>query len=268
MAKSSTWDLFKKTDIPSSLVLSEDTIKKYLSEAKTVVDLGCGFGKNTLLLAHYFTHVIGIDISQNSIHYAKQCVAKERLKNVAFQIDDVELLQTISTNSADGVVAIALFTTLAHKNPIKELAIQLNTFETMNRILKLNGIIILQDFLLNPRTKLYKERYRKGLAQGYRFGTFFVERDNSSYLAHHFNGSKKLNELIEMANLTGFIVIKEKQSKALSRSGNSVNEVFLVLKKNTQIDKETMVYSQKKQLLIQKLLTFKSSLNKLSAALE
>jgi len=54
-----------------------------ISEGKTVLDVGCGYGRTACYLAKkYGCKVVGIDISETMIEEARKKVKKERVENM------------------------------------------------------------------------------------------------------------------------------------------------------------------------------------------
>lgn len=98
---------------------------------KTVVDIACGEGYGSNLLAQNAKNVLGIDIDQNSIEHAKNKYKKD---NLSFLIGSAEKIEA-SDNSIDVLVS---FETIEH---VKE-SVQKNFISEAHRILKPEGIFI------------------------------------------------------------------------------------------------------------------------------
>lgn len=58
------------------------TLKRH--KAERVLDLGCGAGRHSVLLANSGFNVVGIDVSRNALKMARRWVRKEKPGNVAF----------------------------------------------------------------------------------------------------------------------------------------------------------------------------------------
>lgn len=69
-------------------------------ERESVIEFGCGTGAFTKYLADYNLEIIGVDISEECISYAK----KNEIKNTKFIVGDIEHLD-FEDNSFDIVVA-------------------------------------------------------------------------------------------------------------------------------------------------------------------
>ena len=61
-----------------------------LPHREVLLDLGCATGKETLLHTHGFKHRIGYDISPEMVAVASQKASAGKLKNVSFQVQDLE----------------------------------------------------------------------------------------------------------------------------------------------------------------------------------
>ena len=118
-----------KTPVPF-LVKELTTFRHY--HIKTVLDLGCGVGRNSIYLAKESFDVVGIDVSESALKMANGWIRKERLANVA-------LLRGTMTNLPfrDGcfgaVVSISVIHHALKKNIVK-------TIVDVHRILKKNGL--------------------------------------------------------------------------------------------------------------------------------
>ncbi|XP_078685426.1 putative methyltransferase DDB_G0268948 [Branchiostoma floridae x Branchiostoma belcheri] len=69
-----------------------EKIVKFVKEKKTTpldqaVDIGCGSGQSTVILAPHFQHVIGIDVSQSQVATA---TGQNKLSNVQYRVGSAE----------------------------------------------------------------------------------------------------------------------------------------------------------------------------------
>jgi ubiquinone/menaquinone biosynthesis C-methylase UbiE len=101
-------------------------IAKYCKN-KTVLDLGCGTGVYTEIIANY-GDVIGLDVSKTMLEYAKR-----KRPNIKFILADAHSIP-FESNFFDVVVSIGLFEYVNRKKVFKEIS----------RVLKPNGICIIQ----------------------------------------------------------------------------------------------------------------------------
>ena len=88
---------YGKSAFATSLAMEyeEKLLMKLFNDTKEVkkgvaVDIGCGTGRNTLVLAKYFNNVYGYDFSPKMIAAAIENAGKREIKNVQFHILDVE----------------------------------------------------------------------------------------------------------------------------------------------------------------------------------
>jgi 2-polyprenyl-3-methyl-5-hydroxy-6-metoxy-1,4-benzoquinol methylase len=108
---------------------------------KTVLDIACGEGYGTDILASQAEKVYGVDISKEAIKYAKTSYKSDKLK---FLLGDVIRIP-FSDNSFDIVVS---FETIEHHNMHDEM------IKDIKRVLKKNGALI-----ISSPNKGYYEKY-------------------------------------------------------------------------------------------------------------
>ncbi len=80
-------------------------IKSCLSESDQVLEVGCGTGSTSLLLAPAVAQVTASDISRNMIRIAEQKASKEGVQNVSFVTSDV-FDATLDQGPYDAVLAL------------------------------------------------------------------------------------------------------------------------------------------------------------------
>ena len=119
--------------LPSKIFLKKrmEIIQKYLKEDNnaTVVDVGCGSGEFANILKKYYGNVIGIDISDKMINFAR----KNSEKNITFQINECTNI-SLKDNSVDYIFALGLLDYVENLQ---------NVFFEFKRILKKKGKIII-----------------------------------------------------------------------------------------------------------------------------
>ncbi|XRP97184.1 class I SAM-dependent methyltransferase [Methanocaldococcus sp. 16A] len=137
----SRWDHHAKNydDIPAHGINSEkdkkvikNALQNILGKGKKVLDVGCGTGFLSLILAELGHEVIGVDISEGMISKAKK-KAKEKGYDILFMIADAENLP-FENNSFDAVVERHILWTLP--NPEKAIS-------GWSKLLKNGGKLIL-----------------------------------------------------------------------------------------------------------------------------
>ena len=105
--------------------------QKYKVEDKTILDLGCGTGRNSNYLAEKGNNVIGIEISKTAIEIARQRM-KEMGVNVDYRIDDIGVPYNIEDSSIDIILDVT------SSNSLNEFGRNIYLNE-VNRVLKNNG---------------------------------------------------------------------------------------------------------------------------------
>ena len=147
-----------------------DIFKTYVSKESVILDVGCGYGRTlNELYQEGFKKSFGIDFSQKMIEKGNHLYPYLDLKkcSTVFPFDD---------NTFDAVVLVAVLTCMV-KNKDQELLMV-----EIQRVLKPNGILYINDFLINKdqrnvdRYNAFKEIY--GV-----YGVF--ELDEGAQLRHH-----------------------------------------------------------------------------------
>jgi len=105
--------------------------QKYNIENRTILDLGCGTGRNSNYLSDVGNHVIGIEISKTAITLAKNR-AKDMGVIADYRLGDIGEPYDIKDNSIDIVIDVTSSNSLNNKGR----EIYLNE---VNRVLKNDG---------------------------------------------------------------------------------------------------------------------------------
>jgi len=71
------------------------------------LDLGCGEGRNSLLLAHYGYHVHAVDSSSQGIQKLEKYAHSQGLDTIDGEVADVRTVQ-LTTNCYDAIVAVTI----------------------------------------------------------------------------------------------------------------------------------------------------------------
>jgi SAM-dependent methyltransferase len=153
MKKQKEIDFFSKYEHVAYDVFAEKGYNRILREferivkpqkTETLVDFGCGTGSFTKRLKKYDLNLIGVDISPQCIRYARNNV-----KDIRFEIEDIEDIKTIPSDSAD----IVIFSGVLH-----HFADFSKTLKEAYRILKTGGRIFAYDpHKKNPAMWLYRD---------------------------------------------------------------------------------------------------------------
>ena len=109
-------------------------IKQLPRKCHTVLDLGCGVGKFSRLLAKYTDEVVAIDLSPKSIEIAEQ--RSTDFTNIDFQVADISQWQFPSAH----------FDTIASIATVHHLALE-DLLPKLRASLKPGGVLIILDLL-------------------------------------------------------------------------------------------------------------------------
>lgn len=101
--------LYSTKDYEGEAQYIDEVIKKYINNADTILDLGCGTGKHAKILARKGYQVHGIDRSENMLIRAKKSVGNE--DSIEFSCAD---LQEFNLNKTFDVVT-ALFHVMSYQ---------------------------------------------------------------------------------------------------------------------------------------------------------
>ncbi len=133
--------LYKDKDYASEVEYIHRLIKKFSSDCKTILDLGCGTGRHDDLLCEKGYIVHGVDISEGMLKKANERrIGKEdKLYFTLSRIQELELSQEFD-------VIISLFHVLSYQNTNEEV---IKYFQTAKKHLKEQGLFIF-DFWYGP----------------------------------------------------------------------------------------------------------------------
>jgi ubiquinone/menaquinone biosynthesis C-methylase UbiE len=87
-------------------VLKAMSMAKATPDMKTL-EVGCSIGQMTVLLAPRFKEITAVDISPDCIELNRKKFTEAGLKNIRFEIDDAEKLDTVEDESMDLVVSFS-----------------------------------------------------------------------------------------------------------------------------------------------------------------
>ncbi|MCK5282109.1 MAG: class I SAM-dependent methyltransferase [Nanoarchaeota archaeon] len=132
------WALTYDDEINPSIDLEQDKVMKLMTVKKNdlILDVGCGTGRYTKILADMGESVAGIDFSRNML---KQ--AKKKVKNAEFKQADITKRLPFPDGSFNKIVCSLVISHVKKLVPI---------FKEMKRVLKDDGFIVITT--LHPDT--------------------------------------------------------------------------------------------------------------------
>jgi len=117
---------------------------------KTVVDLGCGDGQNTIILASLGARVLSVDISGKNLELTRQrAIANGVAGRVGLLHSDAGAIP-IDAGSADAVLGAAI---LHHVDPIR-------AARQIRRVLKPGGVAVFQEAIFRPSSLAAMKKIR------------------------------------------------------------------------------------------------------------
>lgn len=140
--------------------------------AKKVLDVGCGAGYGADLIASKASEVIGMDICEEAIDYAKQQYKRE---NVKFCVGDATHLNFLKDKEFDVVVSFEV---------IEHITAYFQYLKEIRRVLKDNGILIIS----TPNKKYHSSGFEKPL-NPFHITEFGLD-DFENLLKKHFGNVK------------------------------------------------------------------------------
>ncbi|AKA68854.1 class I SAM-dependent methyltransferase [Clostridium scatologenes] len=187
-----------------------EAFEKVVGKDAFILDVGCGYGRTLQqLYKHGYDNLVGIDFSKKMIERGKNQYPylDLRVKNKK----EIEF----ENNSCDAVILFAVLTCIIDD---KE---QLDLIKEIKRVLKPNGVIYINDFLLNSdernlkRYKEFENKYRK-------YGVF--ELSEGAVVRHH--NIKWIKELCDF-----FEYIALEQVTYTTMNGNRSNGFYFLGRK-------------------------------------
>ncbi len=182
---------------------------------KKVLDLGCGYGKYSIVLAKKGAKVIAIDPSKYQINLAKQ---KNPHKNINYSIKDGANLSFIKTNSIDLVFMNMVIPDIDKKENLKKI------FKEARRVLKIKGHFVfstLHPLYLHPEQDKFDKGFNFKKENYFKEGSLYnakalTEKGNEIVFTEtHFS----LNYIAKLLKENGFLIKNLKESRAVPSKG-------------------------------------------------
>ena len=184
-----------------------ERFSKYVEKNDLIIDVGCGYGRtlNELYQSGY-TNLLGFDISDKMIERGRK---QYPYLNLKLKKDDSIELQD---NNADAVILFGVLTCIVDDNEQRKI------LQEIKRILKPNGILYVNDFLLNSDDR-NTERYEKYKNELGVYGAF--ELPEGAILRHH--SEKWIKEL-----LNDFSVLNYEHIIFTTMNGHKSNGFYFI----------------------------------------
>lgn len=151
--------------------LQLDLLEKYIPKSARILDVGCGYGRSLHeLYCNGYLHLQGIDFSEKMIERSK--------KQYPYLSVDLQTSPDVSFEdySFDAVILFAVLTCIIENKA------QIHLLKEIKRVLKPDGIIYVNDFLLNTDQRNL-DRYRSFKEKYPTYGVF--ELPDGLVLRHH-----------------------------------------------------------------------------------
>lgn len=165
--------------------------KMNLKEDSQILDVGCGDGYSTMMLAKEFPNFSfnGIDFSGNMIKQANLTLEKMNLKNIKFEVGNILELSSIFQNSFDLVMTDRCLINLDKTN------LQQSAFSEIAKVIKNNGHYIGIENFIEGHNEMNEIRLKIGLDEiPIRWhNLFFKEKEFKEMISKNFNLLKIIN---------------------------------------------------------------------------
>lgn len=154
-----------------------------LVEGKKVIDIACGEGYGTAILAERASEIVGMDIDEGAVHRASEKYQKENLK---YQIGNIASIP-VEDHSVDVIVS---FETIEHVSQ----KLQAQFLNECGRVLKEDGILIMS----TPNKEVYSDKYN--YFNEYHIHEFYHD-EFVHFLKQKFKNVKMYNQAFQVASI-------------------------------------------------------------------
>ena len=152
-------------------MLQMEVFEKYVPKDASILDIGCGYGRTMNELYHKdYKNITGIDFSEKLIERGKNSFPHLHLEMM--EENDLKY----PDNTFDVVMLVAVLTCIIKNEE------QIQLFNRIKQLLKPNGIVYINDFLLNEDER-NKKRYTEFFLKYNTYGVF--ELTEGAILRHH-----------------------------------------------------------------------------------
>ncbi|MEK7610313.1 MAG: class I SAM-dependent methyltransferase [Patescibacteria group bacterium] len=211
----------RKTEIraPALLAILGD------AGGKSVLDLGCGDGYYSRLLAEKGARVVGVDFSEISIGIAMKH-EKQKSLGIKYIQTDITSAFPLEDCSFDAVVADMVLVTISSQNLL------INTISEVRRVLKKGGMVLISDghpvdFARKDRSGHYVATYTQGTNYFTSPAPYKVRLEIGSRSVEWTNYHRTLGDLINPWIENDFTLIGVIEPKPTSASINQYPDYLL-----------------------------------------
>ncbi|WP_406670392.1 class I SAM-dependent methyltransferase [Methanolobus sp. ZRKC4] len=217
------WECINGKNIPTTIEL-DPIIYKYTSPACRILDIGCGSGKASNLLASLGFSVTGVDINTEALRMAKSSSESQNCLQIPLFIRTDARALPFPDAAFNVVIMQAFLTTIVSKDD------RARIIREACRVLEPGGYLYLADFGQTWHSKVYRERYINDLPVTKEEGSIVAYDEGTeeiAYVAHHFTEKELVFLLID----NGFEIEFFKRDEFVTRTGNRVNGFIIVATK-------------------------------------
>ena len=183
--------LYKNKNYNKEFLFIKKILRKFLSNPKTLVDLGCGTGEYSKLMTNLGLEVIGVDKSKHMLNIARKKYKKnKKLKFVHSDIKNLNIKKKFD-------IVSALFHILSYQTQNKNIK---NFFEVSQKLLKKKGILIF-DFWFKDGVFNLREPLK------------FRNVENKNFKVYRITKPKLIKKLDQIHDVHEMIVINKKNKK-------------------------------------------------------
>jgi ubiquinone/menaquinone biosynthesis C-methylase UbiE len=165
---------------------------------KTVLELGCGYGRACLFLRDKGFSVVGVDIDKFQVGLAQQEAKSRGIQDgMDYVVNDAGNL-CFPDSSFDAVAILGVLTLVPRVERPK-------IMNEVKRVLKRTGYVFIEEFGRTWENPVYRKRYKEDIKVTEELGTVTVKDDAGRILhfGHHFTRKELLN-LLEDFQIVSF----------------------------------------------------------------
>jgi ubiquinone/menaquinone biosynthesis C-methylase UbiE len=166
--------------------------------AKTVLEVGCGYGRACFFLHEKGLEITGVDVDREQVQRALTEKKSRRFdEGIDFVLNDARQ-PCFPTCSFDAVTMLGVLTLVPR-------SVRLRIVREVKRVLKPRGYVLVEEFGRTWRNPVYRKRYKDDVQLSGELGTFTVrdEQERILHFSHHFT-RQELQSLLEGFKVLNF----------------------------------------------------------------